>query len=491
MSEPKIKTYWILGPNGINIRATPEQAAILAAEEKAASLGQPSKRPATTLPAPPTKIQATAPGVGIAAAAGPLFPTRHATTATLGPLTLKQATEIATRTPPAGTANIDPRLILNLSGAFRNRENLWELIDDQFVRREIERLNISKINYGSQEETNLLNSVFINSYQPDPSSQYPLGRYGIIILSQAYNPPKELIKEYNDELSTGVFTQEMHTSIREAMSPDPDGIINHGILDINDYISQKTGLPEYRLAGGWYMDAQIVDISYNKTTGELIDGPIPISADLLAEYDAKTNTNTASRTAARKNAIENKLPITSKMLEPVTNITDLHLSIHTGNSDNQTHIKFKLKRRTADGVAPNPRRDFVEKDLVIKFALRDYRIKVHTFNNRYTTGNNTLLMPIIDQLIEKINAFGEPYATEPIRTDIVNAFRHFFDGLGEYITYFFYKQPVPTPFPMQKKTNTTSSIRKAYDTDILNYNKYLKYKTKYLQLKAQMDKIKK
>ncbi len=345
-------------------------------------------------------------------------------------------------------------------------QNLWAILDDLHVRREVEILKLD-----NTRETNMLAQAFyycthkipdatelnrivqdkrkeIKGKQTDISYKirqltempdfYKLGRYGIIIKKQTLVPLSDNVNNYHIAAKSGTLTPEMMNAESEARAGTgiaPDG---------------QTKL------GGWYIFAQIVDV--RELTGAL--GAVdPCELNSMLEYDALYNNDTTQREIARRTAISDGYPITSSMLEPVSKINGLHISIHMDEKHNdQTHLKFNI-------------------------GPTSYSINLSFINIGNKIGITQLeqTLKLLEAIFIKEGSFPPDHAKE-----LKSAFYFFLIGVETYLNNFVVNEKIASSENSNRKPQ---SIEQSYESNPFNYNKYLKYKNKYLQLKAEMAKI--
>ncbi len=341
-------------------------------------------------------------------------------------------------------------------------QNLWTIIDDNYLRDEIERLDNSK-----GEESNLLAQAFYYATHPVPtispveikkmsgnaqfaynlaSNTWKLGRYGIVVTKQSFDPNGDTVRGYHAAVNSGLLTPEMRLAASNAGTQIPSS--------------------PYNKIGGWYIRAQIVDVRELNLVQEL-ENPItladlapalavpilPPHPEALAEFDLLYRKNTTERTRARHDAIIGNYPVKSSMLEPAFPIYGLHISVHMeqGHID-QTHLKFNIGTNTHS--------------IVLYFILINNNLQILQINNVLATLKSVFVSENI---------------TEEHANDLTKAFFHFLEGLKNYINIFIDRTGATI--------NGPTSIKDTYGSEPFNYNKYLKYKTKYLQLKKKINNI--
>jgi hypothetical protein len=249
-------------------------------------------------------------------------------------------------------------------------------------------------------------------------------------------------------------------------------------------------------AGGLYFHLRIVDLlnRHSNTTPALLHIIAPLQSTQPA---AAAAASAASAAAASVAAAHSTTVITrTDHLPIVTDITQLHISFHDYNlanatsvqRHNQCHIKFYLGGNNYN--------------YMLKFSLNKYS------NNIYKIGMLCYIRPgesseiqltmsqLAEQIANDIVNYHEtlsPITPEQRTTHIRGirlAFTYFFDDFINYLSWLRAEQ-IPNPI-----SNNTFIYPPDHEMGIvatnLNttvaYQKYLKYKTKYLELLQKINK---
>ncbi len=358
--------------------------------------------------------------------------------------------------------NIDETPVLRTQACI----NLWAFIDGKELREYIENpLNI--IQDGLTD--NFKSSLIIDN----PMSK--LGRYGIIIDRISIDIPGQIIKEIN----IGERKSDTQTALD---TRNPSIAVHRMIPDNNKYP-----------IGGLYINLKIVDILYKQLASN-----VTAHSKLTKLYPQVLNQPPppVGTTPPPAPAPSPPLPFERPTGQlPVLNILDnLHISIHDYNmidtSFNQCHIKFKINR------------DEINYQLyfyLMKNIKNETFITITGHNKRFSRPKileiNELAEDIANQIIRRYN-LNPPASYGHLNPNVIKigfkyAFEYFFHDLAKYLS-FTRKRQIPNDsernnFDMINRVRRMNSI---YINKQLNvtYKKYIKYKTKYLELLKTLNK---
>jgi hypothetical protein len=193
--------------------------------------------------------------------------------------------------------------------------------------------------------------------------------------------------------------------------------------------------------------------------------------------------------------INENLTKKSEEMRVVPVLEDLHISIHLNPDDKdiprrqtQTHIKFKYG---------GP----YEFEAPIYFYLDNGTIKICNYmeianNIKMRLYHSGALARILTEDTEnRINISALPRAglhpVEYISFLLRNAFIQLFKSFEGYLNYFYNLPDVKKTGTINYITNEGRILKRSSGKHNVNYIKYLKYKNKYLELKKQLNDIKK
>ena len=443
------------------------------AASSAASAPEAKRRavaPAAAAAAAPAAAAARAPAPARAAAAAAPVP---------APAPAPAAAPAAAAAGPRSSVALDrfksitapPKRIIQNSDS-----NIWRFINGNHLR--------TTFNIPNKIE-NDIGLYFTSSTNKMESTQ--LERYGVIIESIQLEASARAVASARAQDTKDKDLQSRWGST--PLGPRLSGIITATGATLA--ANTSTPVSAARSAGGLYFQLRIVDLlnRHSSTTpalsriiSPLQPTPAAVAAAAAASVAAAHSTTVITRT--------DHLPI-------VTDITQLHISFHDYNNlpnatstqmHNQCHIKFNLGGN--------------EYNYMLKFSLNRYnnnifKIKMVCY---IRPGESTEVQLNTSQLAERIanDIVNYHHASSPIieeqRTTHIRgirlAFMYFFDDFINYLSWLREEQ-IPNPIsnntyiypPDQEMGIVATNIN-----TLVAYQKYLKYKTKYLELLQKINK---
>jgi hypothetical protein len=355
-------------------------------------------------------------------------------------------------------------------------QNIWSaLISKRFIRDKIALL-------GAQQRTvefrNLLNRWFANSKtrtnrdeisaleQLPPNISpldrnyllyYPVTNYGIVITRNSYTRPNP---NENPPIIGGLYLNAKFTNItnaeaRQAQYTQAATPLNVRLAEINATLGpliternalrqQKDQLKQIRLTRH-LITTERVTLNAAERRLEQIRVALGPFRNQKANIDDQL-------TAMQGNNIDES----SKYMEySPNNFTDLHISIHPGAHQDQSHITFKIND--------------AKRSIIMLFILIDNEIKIV----------NKIIAS--ETIVEYITGTDFNPAND-YHISLRNPIIHFLRGFEKYLTYIRQEQGNIPVNPDEEPPYSTS-------INEISYNKYLKYKNKYLNLKKLFDKL--
>jgi hypothetical protein len=385
--------------------------------------------------------------------------------------------------------------------------NLWAFVRDIYVRN-----SISNLHTNIPAERNAMMAFFVKSIiqnesvgefaldttNNDNPTSLALSSYGVVIDEITFKPGTEIIRRHLNQ--PNVEPQRIGPQADSQYFAESIPDINatpHEVIHVNQQQNNN-----YTTRGGLYIACRIVDIIPRNQ-----QGPNNLQLPLLTPYFPGYNPQTATPAQrAAHNAAQRSIAATAlvpqlaythtRNLAPVSIVHGLHISIHGEdlNIGNQSHIRFKMFN------------DVQEYSLEINFMLaitedREEKIiicsnlgegsilqisnqLVQIIFNRYQQIIQVNQLPQADQVI-----FGNQQTLYLHKYALRNGFYQFLSGLETYLTQLRTTDPNRLPLGQISNMRIMSSIKSPFTTYI-HYNKYLKYKSKYLKLKEMMNKKK-
>jgi hypothetical protein len=342
-------------------------------------------------------------------------------------------------------------------------ENPWRFFSAEIYKETLETSNLT---------TDLQTFFKSSTNNTHPINLNTLGRYGIVISRISIGPSKEISHEYYNESAR---EQDTKDALARVHTSRLTGIYKTTPIKFPKRNPDASSGP----SGGLYFNLKIVDLISRPTDPTIKNRLIELYPFLLETFDPnKPSPSAPSAPSKLTGQLTNYLP-------SVTCVTDLHISMHDYNkfkpSENQSHIKFKIN---------NKEFSYILNFLLVKHIRNDEdtiiiespSLKIHE-----------LARKIADDIIDEHTIKGlDKFNLLKQRLNnhihgIRNAFEMFFNDFTEYLRILRLRHIQlgydKITYQLQRMEVVTDKTTK----DVF-YQKYLKYKTKYLELLKKINK---
>jgi hypothetical protein len=375
--------------------------------------------------------------------------------------------------------------------------NLWAFVRDIYVRNTISSIPDSAtqrnimMNYFRKSiiQDESIGEIAFDTLNNDHQTSLELNSYGVVINDITFKPGTQIVRRHLNQPIVEPVRLRAQADFQYTTESIVDAPTPQGRMFGNNNQNQQL----YNTRGGLYIACKIADIRQRNP-----NGPNNIQNNLLSYIQPQQPVFNAADAAAATAAVPQLGYIHTRNLPQVSIVHDLHISIHGEDlaGGSQSHINFRILN---DNQPYSVEINFIlvidqngNNKIIICSNLGEGSILqisnrlVQIIFNRYDQirQNNPQVLPQSDiQILDNLQN------KELHKIALRNGFYQFLSGLENYLTDLRTTDPSMIPAGNVDNMRIMSSIKRPFTTYI-HYNKYLKYKSKYLKLKEMMNKKK-